>query len=107
MYTKAIIPFLNVKSPISIQIQACLSLAPHRQLVFLPWREKNVASINAHVVPPSNSQSVSESWSWKPVQSVQSPSDALVITSNTLQNVGCMPWSFEGGKNNNNQSSQQ
>jgi hypothetical protein len=58
---------------------------------------------NAHVIPQSNSESGSETWSWKPVQSVQNLSNALVVTSNTLQNVGCMLWSSKGGNKNNNQ----
>jgi hypothetical protein len=78
-------------------------LASHRLQDVLPWREKKVKSSNAHVIPQGNSQSVSETWSWKPVQSVQNPSNALVVTSNTLQNVGCMLWSFKGGNKNNNQ----
>jgi hypothetical protein len=103
MYTKTKIPFLNVKPPISIQIQAGLSLASHRLQEVLPRCEKKVASVNIHVIPPSNSQSVSETWSWKSVQSVPNPSNALVVTFNFLQNVGYMPWSLKGGKNNNNQ----
>jgi hypothetical protein len=80
MYTKTIIPFLNVKPPISIQIQAGLSLASHRLQEVLPRCEKKVASVNVHVIPPSDSQSVSETCSWKSVQSVPNPSDALVVS---------------------------
>jgi len=73
---------------------------------FALWREK-VASINAHVFPPSDSQSASETLSWEPVQSVEKPSIALVVTSNTLQNAASMPWSFKGGKISNKQPPRQ
>ena len=43
---------------------------------------------------------VKPSQSWKFVQSVHNHPDALVFTSHTLQNVGCMPCSFKGQGNN-------
>ena len=69
-----------------------------------------MASINAHVVRQSNSQSDSKTqpvMEIKFVQSVHNHSDALVFTSHTLQNVGCMPCSFKGGGNNMKQPSRQ
>jgi len=104
---KGILPYLNVNFPLSVQIQVFLSLASHRLQDILPCSKKKVASINAHVFPPSDSQSASETLSWEPVQSVEKPSIALVVTSNTLQNAASMPSSFKGGKISNKQPPRQ
>jgi hypothetical protein len=99
MYTKAIILFFECQTSDKYSNQGMHVIGTTSTARHFALEGERVASINADVIPQSNSQSDSKTWSWKCFQSMQNPFDAPVITSHTLQNVGCMPWSFKGGKN--------